>query len=406
MYGETTLNKDHVIKFIRLKINHCLGCDEVEINFSRADNVHIIIYSLAKDLAKDLPAVTPVAQAILLLCSLTYPDSDSLQTIPQLEIGKGSVSMSFKVYPVDKEQETEPESESDLDEGPSTSKQALERLEQRAERKGQGGVLKEPAFQKHLCDLDPDSPFETFVKLFESNPIKSNDTIGKLAKTCLHVNEAVRLTEREFILEVFNQVRHIFEYITAQEYTVWFLVPCLGDNDQLRSKTLEDFDLTKVRTSIRPAGDTTNIWWDHTDHNIKDILLVAFQLDLATHVNQSVLVISHLETLAEFSTMQYVTAFFMNDFYAKKNTEPKWICHRYLERIIDVALFLGVIVIIEYPSAFTLLQEGRHLIKCFQKDDPESSSTSQWEIFEDVVKESESDLEFLKEAVGKVQQNV
>ncbi|XP_032572478.1 protein ORD [Drosophila sechellia] len=479
MYGETTLNKDHVIKFIRLKINHCLGCDEVEINFSRADNVHIIIYSLAKDLAKDLPAVTPVAQAILLLCSLTYPDSDSLQTIPQLEIGKGSVSMSFKVYPVDKEQETEPESESDLDEGPSTSKQALERLEQRAERKAKEASLRnlhsksifvtvERRFdmffaldtvsyyinggKRQTCRLpefhakffvrpqysinllrqlhekcsgnwlkviqsdgdgdafkkfkDPDSPFETFVKLFESNPIKSNDTIGKLAKTCLHVNEAVRLTEREFILEVFNQVRHIFEYITAQEYTVWFLVPCLGDNDQLRSKTLEDFDLTKVRTSIRPAGDTTNIWWDHTDHNIKDILLVAFQLDLATHVNQSVLVISHLETLAEFSTMQYVTAFFMNDFYAKKNTEPKWICHRYLERIIDVALFLGVIVIIEYPSAFTLLQEGRHLIKCFQKDDPESSSTSQWEIFEDVVKESESDLEFLKEAVGKVQQNV
>lgn len=29
-----------------------------------------------------------------------------------------------------------------------------------------------------------------------------------------------------------------------------------------------------------------------------------------------------LKQLAEFSTMQYVTAFFMNDFYAKKNTEP------------------------------------------------------------------------------------
>lgn len=118
-----------------MKINNCLGCDEVEINFSKADNVHIIIYSLVTDMAKDLPAVTPVAQAILLLCSLTYPDSDSLETIPQLKIGKGSVSMSFKVYPVNKENETEPESESDLDEEPSTSKQALERMVQRAERK-------------------------------------------------------------------------------------------------------------------------------------------------------------------------------------------------------------------------------------------------------------------------------
>ncbi|EDV56770.1 protein ORD [Drosophila erecta] len=483
MYGNNTLNKNHTIKFITLKINNCLGCDEVEINFSKADNVHMIIYSLVKDLPEDLPAITPVAQAILLLCSLTYPDAESLETIPQLKIGKGNVSMTFEMHPVHKEgateQAQEPEPDSDLDDGPSTSRQAMERLEQRAERRANeatfsnlyskvthvtverrfdtyfsldtvsyqidGGSRQTCLLQEfhamffvrpqHSINLlrqlhekcsgnwlkviqsdgdgdafrkfrDPDSPFETFVKLFDSNPIQTNDVICKLVKTCLHVNEAVRLTEREFILEVFNQVRHIFEYITAQEYTVWFLVPCLNDNGQQSDASLEDFDLTKVRTSIRPAGDTTNIWWDHTDHNIKDILLVAFQLDLATHVNQSVLVISHLETLAEFSTMQYVTAFFMNDFYAKKDTDTKWICHRYLERIVDVALFLGVIVIIEYPSAFTLLQEGRHLIKCFQKEIPESSGTLHWEIFEDVVKETESDLEFLKEAVSRDQQNM
>ncbi|EDW92293.2 protein ORD [Drosophila yakuba] len=482
MCGENTLNKNHTIKFITLKINNCLGCDAVEINFSKADNVHMIIYSLVKDLSKDLPAVTPVAQAILLLCSLTYPDAESLETIPQLEIGKGSVSMSFEMHPMDKdkatEQTQEPEPESDLDDGPSTSRQAIERLEQRAQRKakkattrnlqsqvthvtverrfdasflnivtyridgGKRQTCRLPEFHakffvrpQHSINLlrqlhekcsgnwlkviqsdgdgdafrkfrDPDSPFETFVKLFDSDPMPSNDVICKLVKTCLHIDEAVRLSEREFILEVFNQVRHIFEYITAQEYTVWFLVPCLSDNDQQHSTTLEDFDLTKVRTSIRPAGDTTNIWRDHTDHNIKDILLVAFQLDLATHVNQSVLVISHLETLAEFSTMQYVTAFFMNDFYSKKDSDPRWICHRYLERIVDVALFMGVIVIIEYPSAFTLLQEGRHLIKCFQKENRDSTGAMQWEIFEDVVKESESDLEFLKQAVSKDQPNM
>ncbi|XP_043643575.1 protein ORD [Drosophila teissieri] len=480
MCGDNTLNKNHTIKFITLKINNCLGCDGVEINFSKADNVHMIIYSLLQDLPKDLAAVTPVAQAILLLCSLTYPDAESLETIPQLEIGKGSVAMSFEMHPMAKDKATAQaqEPESDLDDGPSTSRQAMERLEQRAERKakeattrnlhaqvthvtverrfdvysldtvsyqidgGKRQTCRLPEFHakffvrpQHSINLlrqlhekcsgnwlkviqsdgegdafrkfrDPDSPFETFVKLFDSKPMPPNDVISKLVKTCLHIDEAVRLSEREFILEVFNQVRHIFEYITAQEYTVWFLVPCLGDDDEQRSPTLEDFDLTKVRTSIRPAGDNSNIWWDHTDHNIKDILLVAFQLDLATHVNQSVLVISHLETLAEFSTMQYVTAFFMNDFYAKKDSDPKWICHRYLERIVDVALFLGVIVIIEYPSAFTLLQEGRHLIKCFQKENRQSSGAMQWEIFEDVVKESESDLEFLKEAVGQDQPNM
>jgi len=52
-----------------------------------------------------------------------------------------------------------------------------------------------------------------------------------------------------------------------------------------------------VRTTIRAAGDTSNIYWAYTDHNIQDLLMVAFQLALATNVNQSVLIISHLETV-------------------------------------------------------------------------------------------------------------
>jgi len=64
--------------------------------------------------------------------------------------------------------------------------------------------------------------------------MQPQDVVCKLVKTCLHVNEAVRLAERKFILEVFDQVRRIFEYITVNEYTVWFLVPCLNNKDQLR----------------------------------------------------------------------------------------------------------------------------------------------------------------------------
>nr|XP_016928049.1 protein ORD isoform X2 [Drosophila suzukii] len=365
------LNRNHKLNLISLSINDCLGCESVNINFPTADNVHIIIYEVFKDLPVDIPAVSPVGQAILLLCSLTYPDEESLSKVPTLKIGKGSVSMKFELHPMAKGDNTQITEEvlSDLDETPSTSKQAMERLKRRNERKVKeaslrmlqsnvisvtvkrrfdsfssldsvsyqmnGGMSETASIQdfhakffvrpehstnylRHLyqeCSgnwlkviqsdgggdaysnfKDPDSPFETFVKLFERQAMQPQDVVCKLVKTCLHVNEAVRLAERKFILEVFDQVRRIFEYITVNEYTVWFLVPCLNNKDQLRPMNIDDFDLTKVRTTIRAAGDTSNIYWAYTDHNIQDLLMVAFQLALATNVNQSVLIISHLET--------------------------------------------------------------------------------------------------------------
>ncbi|KAI8037654.1 protein ORD isoform X1 [Drosophila gunungcola] len=466
----TAINKNHKLHIISLDINDCLGCDKLHVEFSRADNVHVIIYDLDTELPNDLSAVTPVAQAILLLSSLTYPDGESVSKVPQLKVGRGSVSMTFEMAPSEQVEEVQ----SDLDETPCTSRQAERRLTARMQRKREASlriiqqqtiqvtverrfddltllgsvsyringdqphILTVPEFHamffvrpqyshNFLWDLhqkcagnwlkvilsdadgdafssykDPENPFKTFAKLFYRRPMEPQDFFSKLAKTCVHVNEAVRLSERKFVLQVFDQVCRIFEYITFYEYTVWFLVPRLNNIEQLRPSTLEDFDLTKVRTSIRATGDTSNIYWDHTDHNIKDILMVAFQLALATNVNQSVLVISHLETLSQFITMQYVTASFMNDLHVKKRSDPKWFCHRYLQRIVEKALFMGTIVIIEYPSSFTQLEEGRQLIKCFPKKRKGSSRALQWEIFEDVVRDNESSLQFLKEATNQL----
>ncbi|XP_017053749.1 LOW QUALITY PROTEIN: protein ORD [Drosophila ficusphila] len=475
MSQPSALNENHALYIVSLTINDCLGCGKVHLNLSNVnpanrDSVYMIVYDVLEDVSKDLPAVTPVGQAILLLCTLTYPDGKSLAKIPHLQIGKGSVSMSFEMHSLEIVEE-EDDVESDLDETPCTSKQAYERIKWRRVRKNRkspvkklkpkvikviverrfdaldsldsvsykinGGkietlsisdfhtmfFLRPQHSQNYLKDLhqkcagnwlkliqsdeegDPfsnfkesNSPFETFVKLFDRQAMQPQDALCKLAKTCLEVKEAVRLEERKFVLEVFNQVRRIFEYITANEYTVWFVVPSQNDSQTLRPMTLDDFDLTKVRTSIRAAGDKGNVFWDYTNHNIKDLLLMAFQLALASNVNQSVLVMSHLKTLAEFLTMQYVTASFMNDAYVKNPSDSKWICHCYLQRIVDMALFPGTIVIVEYPSALTLLKEGRQLIKCFQKIGP--SGKMQWEVFEDVVKNNEGYLDFLKEVVN------
>ncbi|XP_016971074.1 protein ORD [Drosophila rhopaloa] len=470
MSKETSLNKNHKLYIISLNINDCLGCDTVHVEFSRTDNVHVIAYEIDKDFSYDLSAITPVAQAIQLLCTLTFPDGESLSKIPQLNIGRGSVSLNFEMASLSKVEEVV----SDLDETPCTSRQAEERHRRRMKRKkeesmrilqpeviqvtvmrrfddlnfldlvsytideGQTEILTISEFHERfflrpqhsdnfLKDLhqrcagnwlklirretsgdpftsykEPESPFDTFVKLFCSQENEPQPLLCNLATTCVEVDDATRLAERRFVLEVFDQVRQIFEYITFDEYSVWFLVPHPNNIEQVDPVTLDDFDLTKVRTSIRFAGDTRNVYWDYTNHNIKDLLFVAFQLALATNVNQSVLVISHLKTLSEFLTLQYMTAHFMNDCDDQQPSDSKWISHRYLQRIVETALFMGTIVIIEYPSSFTLLDEGRQLIKCFPNHFMGSSDALEWDIFEDVVKNNESNLDFLKEATNQI----
>ncbi|KAH8309511.1 hypothetical protein KR059_011204, partial [Drosophila kikkawai] len=470
----------------KLTIKNCLNCDHVKVNFSTSDDVHVIVYNVVKGLERDVPAVTPVAQAILLLCTLTYPDDASLAKLRScLDLKQGSVSLTFDRLALNSDGEARrkppdqpvvvDDPDSDLDTEPCTSKQAAERQKLREERKAKraaeakrtrGGGFFFPLrsqdiqvtvtrrfdilspqdtvfveingeidemYIKHFhkdyfqrsqhtfeylrvlhercagnwlqviqCDSDPygrikdpDGPFESFVKLFDREAMEPQDVICRMATKCLEVNEAVRLTERSFVLNVFNQVRHIFEYITVNEYTVWFLVPYRKVSAE--QPNLDTFDLTKVRTCIRAVGDKGNIFWNYTNHNIKDILMVSFQMALASQANQSVLIMSHMETLSEFVTMQYVTASFMNDVYCQKPSSPKWYCHRYLQRIVDMSLFMGTIVIIEYPSAFTLLKGGRKLIKCFPK--PKKGGGLSWEIFEGVVRDNESDIQLIKNKV-------
>lgn len=125
-----------------MTIHNCLDCGHVEVKFAKTDNVHVIVYHVVKDLPKEIPAVTPVGQAILLLCTLTYPDGDSLAREPNLHVGTGSVSMTFEMLPLNPGGAAQKppevvvdEPDSDLDMEPCTSRQALERLKRRQERK-------------------------------------------------------------------------------------------------------------------------------------------------------------------------------------------------------------------------------------------------------------------------------
>ncbi|BFG05832.1 protein ORD [Drosophila madeirensis] len=240
----------------------------------------------------------------------------------------------------------------------------------------------------------PDNPFETFAKLFERQVLDEGNVICQLARSCVTLTEAVRRSEREFVLQVFNQVRSTFEYITMNRYTVWFLVPG-RQGDQILPDGEFDFDLRNVRTSIRMAGDDRNIYWSQSDHNIQDLLMISFQLALSYRAKQSVLIISHLKKLAEFVCWQFVTASYMNDIYARNPTDSKWVCMRYLQRIVEVAQCHGTIVLIEYPSFLSLLSDERQVIKC-----KKSADDGSWNVCVEEADKSESCLEPLKAAIN------
>lgn len=116
------------------------------------------------------------------------------------------------------------------------------------------------------------------------------------------------------MLHIFEQVRTIFENITAKEYTVWFFVPRLNNYTTLEhvvssfpfsipritalvshTQHVADFDLRNVRTKITITTDSSELQWSDADHNIMDILKVAFQLCLARVAKQTVVFLGKLE---------------------------------------------------------------------------------------------------------------
>ncbi|KAH8409649.1 hypothetical protein KR222_004170, partial [Zaprionus bogoriensis] len=488
IYTNNTINNTTLIA--KLTIEDCLGCKQEHVQFPPAANVHLLLYSLAGRSADEQGvslAVTPICRALQLLCSLEYASAESLQRMPQLQMGKSCVRMSFTVNRRDQANvASNSDSDSDLDLEPSTSQQAQLRLERRRKQQQQrqrqlqtchvtvarrfddlqtldrvfcqinSGVWRElpigefhsmffvqqqhetlellrsvhetcannwlKVIQADALDYssyrDEGNPFETFAKLFERQRQvgQQQELLQQLTSNCLAASETTRLCERRFVLHIFERVRCLFEYITAGEYTVWFFVPRLNRYTLLQQVSVDDFDLGNVRTRITLSSDSSD-FWSRADHNIMDILLVAFQMALAAVSQQSVLLLGRLEKLADFVCLQYMKAAFMNSVYASEASSSvslpaipmpfpfshsaapqKWICSRYLHRIIEAAKSLGLIVFIEYPCGLTLLPEQHRVIKCLQVCDKQTGAIS-WQIYPDVTKQTECDIELLKKLV-------
>ncbi|EDV98329.1 protein ORD [Drosophila grimshawi] len=466
MAGNCGNTKLHILS---LTIEECLGCKSANVTFRPVDNAHLVIYTLEKPNETNPMSpimVTPVGNALKLMCTMDFPDAASLQRMPQLNIGRGCVKMTFKLERLDGICVVK----GDADMTPTTSKQAEEhqrarkqsecarrhtlyevnvqrrfdRVEQlnRIHFQTNGGNWRELTVEEfhgiffvqppHRYELLPTqmhqryahdwlktiqadtnnynilsedgNPFDTFAKLFDRQDSEQHKHLERLATNCLSVNETARLSERRFLLSIFKQTRSIFEYITNYEYTVWFFVPRHNRYMALNSLSLDDFDLSNVRTCIKLTRDESNRFWQRADHNIMDILLVSIQMALAQTAKQSLLFLGQLEKLSEFVCMQYVTAYFMNTMYTagSSNTQsstPKWVCSRYLNRIIQMAESMDLIVVIEYPCTLTLMPNNHRHVKCKQQLDKKTGAIS-WHLSMDVTKTVDNGIKLLSDAMN------
>lgn len=74
----------------------------------------------------------------------------------------------------------------------------------------------------------------------------------------------------------------------------------------LPSQNVADFDLRNVRTKITISTDNSDLQWSSADHNIMDILQVAFQLALARIAKQTVLFLSKLEKVCAYRILSCI----------------------------------------------------------------------------------------------------
>ncbi|XP_062135785.1 protein ORD-like [Drosophila sulfurigaster albostrigata] len=446
-----------------ITIEDCLGCKKEHIKFPANDSVHLLLYKADNQIRSgclSTMAITPVVQAFKLMCTKEYATTASLQNLPQLQVGKGCVKMTLSlshsnhsdVYLEDLDMGPSTSRQAferqQLRLELENLKNSFERYEVSVVRRFDdvrtldrvmiqinSGVWAEQTIIE-FCDFffvqpqhlpkvlvdaykmnptnwikiirgDTDSyshfregnPFETFAKLFHHEDYERNELLEQLASTCLFNREAIELSERRFLLSVFDDVRKIFEYITCNEYSLYFFVPRLNCYTPLHDVNVNDFDLSNVRTIIKLAGDDSALFWDHADHNIMDILHVSFQLALAKLGTQTVIFLTHLEKLAEFTSLSYIKALFMNKMHVDNEYSTQWVCQRYLHRIIAVAEKFNIIVFIEFPFGLTLLPEPRNVIKCVGHYDTNTKSVF-WNLSVHVPKNTESQLHNFSKLVG------
>lgn len=103
------------------------------------------------------------------------------------------------------------------------------------------------------------------------------------------------------LINIFNDIRWMFEFMTCSEYTVWFLLPSVfGNLEDISKITVENtnFDLLKTEIQLKQPN-AKSINWMQAEKHVQELLLVAAQLAFGYHCQQNVV---YLHSLRNVST--------------------------------------------------------------------------------------------------------
>lgn len=181
--------------------------------------------------------------------------------------------------------------------------------------------------------------------------------------TILANNAVVKLN----IFKICQDIRIIFEYVTCQEYTVWFFIPCQGKYIEMNKIISENLDIDAIETCIQLKNCKTPrlIHWEEGDEGIKDLLLITLDLAVSFHCKTNLIFIKQTDAIEEYQAMKLSTAAYLQKFNEIETIS--WITKNYLQRIIDVCNTIKAAAVIEYVGGLPVPPINAHIIKCFNQ---------------------------------------
>lgn len=124
-----------------------------------------------------------------------------------------------------------------------------------------------------------------------------------LTTSVLQTRLSLRVARMSNLLLLFNDVRKIFEYISCEEYTVWFFLM----NDEGGFEDIDigagviNFQRMKTIVELRNSSDENyaRMCWTKAENYVQELLLVAIQLAFGARCKQSIIYLHSMEAVSD-----------------------------------------------------------------------------------------------------------
>ncbi|XP_037817984.1 protein ORD [Lucilia sericata] len=213
-----------------------------------------------------------------------------------------------------------------------------------------------------------------FSKLYAKGNVYPNDLLCQLTSSVLTARNYLNNSRLSHLLNIFNDIRWVFEYITCSEYSVWFLLPSrFGNLKDIREITTENinFDLMKTEIQLKSASAKA-VPWLETEKHVQELFLVAVQVAFGYHCQQNIIYLHSLNYLERHQSFEFLNYSLLQSaggrqLFAEKN---------YFERIFNICDKLNICCVLEYAGSLPFYPS-----QCFVIYSNWLNNSQEWQIY-------------------------